>query len=218
LGFALAFPFSATAQTISGFETFGDNQFVTPITAFPRTRALQVARRRQNKRLRPALCPGDTLASMRAVSFFVLALSSALLLRAADQSSALAAAQRLFDAMKTHDAAAAGALFVAGATLAQVDAAGKASIISADEFVKHIGSSKSAWLERIWNPKVFEHGTVAVVWAEHDFHLDGKFSHCGIDSFSLLKTDAGWRIASISDTHEKSNCPASPLGPPSATP
>lgn len=35
LGFALAFPFSSTAKTISGFETFGDNQFVTPITAFP---------------------------------------------------------------------------------------------------------------------------------------------------------------------------------------
>ncbi len=35
LGFALAFPFSSTAQTISGFETFGDNQFVTPIAAFP---------------------------------------------------------------------------------------------------------------------------------------------------------------------------------------
>ena len=35
LGFALAFPFTATSQTISGFETFGDNQFATPITAFP---------------------------------------------------------------------------------------------------------------------------------------------------------------------------------------
>jgi outer membrane receptor protein involved in Fe transport len=35
LGFALVFPFSSTASTISGFETFGDNQFVTPITAFP---------------------------------------------------------------------------------------------------------------------------------------------------------------------------------------
>jgi len=34
-GFALAFPFSTTYSTISGFETFGDNQFVTPITAFP---------------------------------------------------------------------------------------------------------------------------------------------------------------------------------------
>ena len=38
LGFALAFPFTSTSQTISGFETFGDNQFVTPITAFPVTR------------------------------------------------------------------------------------------------------------------------------------------------------------------------------------
>ena len=35
LGFALAFPFTATSATISGFETFGDNQFITPITAFP---------------------------------------------------------------------------------------------------------------------------------------------------------------------------------------
>jgi len=35
LGYALAFPFSSTAQTISGFETFGDNQFQTAITAFP---------------------------------------------------------------------------------------------------------------------------------------------------------------------------------------
>ena len=38
LGFALAFPFSATALTISGFETFGDNQFATPITFFPALR------------------------------------------------------------------------------------------------------------------------------------------------------------------------------------
>ena len=35
LGYALAFPFSATSLTISGFETYGDNQFATPITLFP---------------------------------------------------------------------------------------------------------------------------------------------------------------------------------------
>jgi hypothetical protein len=35
LGLALAFPFSANFHTTSGFETFGDNQFVTSITAFP---------------------------------------------------------------------------------------------------------------------------------------------------------------------------------------
>ena len=41
LGFGLAFPFSSTVLTTSGFETFGDNQFVTPITAFPVNRDQQ---------------------------------------------------------------------------------------------------------------------------------------------------------------------------------
>src|SRR5260370_38478299 len=35
LGFALDFPFTSTRSTLSGLEPFGDNQFVTPITAFP---------------------------------------------------------------------------------------------------------------------------------------------------------------------------------------
>ena len=35
LGFAIQFPFSVTALTVSGFETYGDNQFATPITLFP---------------------------------------------------------------------------------------------------------------------------------------------------------------------------------------
>jgi hypothetical protein len=41
LGFALAFPFSSTSLTVSGFETFGDNQFATPITFFPSARNQQ---------------------------------------------------------------------------------------------------------------------------------------------------------------------------------
>ena len=41
LGFALAFPFSSTSLTVSGFETFGDNQFATPITYFPSERSQQ---------------------------------------------------------------------------------------------------------------------------------------------------------------------------------
>lgn len=41
LGLALAFPFSANFHTTSGFETFGDNQLVTPITAFPISRDQQ---------------------------------------------------------------------------------------------------------------------------------------------------------------------------------
>ncbi len=41
LGFALAFPFSSNFRTTSGFETFGDNQLATPITAFPINRDQQ---------------------------------------------------------------------------------------------------------------------------------------------------------------------------------
>lgn len=35
LGFALAFPFTTTSSAISGFETYGDNQFVTATANFP---------------------------------------------------------------------------------------------------------------------------------------------------------------------------------------
>src|SRR5215831_7815645 len=38
LGFALDFPFSSTTLTVSGLESYGDNQFQTPITLFPSLR------------------------------------------------------------------------------------------------------------------------------------------------------------------------------------
>src|SRR4029077_18453966 len=53
LGFALAFPFSSTFQTISGFETFGDNQFATAITAFP------VLRNQEKYQARYAVTPSS---------------------------------------------------------------------------------------------------------------------------------------------------------------
>ena len=41
LGFALDFPFTVTPSVITGQDTFGDNTFVTPITAFPVVRNQQ---------------------------------------------------------------------------------------------------------------------------------------------------------------------------------
>jgi Putative lumazine-binding len=134
--------------------------------------------------------------------------------RAADDQTPIAVVQRLFAAMTTHDAAAARALFLPEAMLFSVRADGTANAMPHDRWVERMGASKDAWLERIWEPKQLEHGSVAIVWAEFDFHLNGKFSHCGIDSFSLLKTASGWKIASISDTHETTGCTPSPLGPP----
>ena len=43
---------------------------------------------------------------------------------------------------------------------------------------------------------------IATVWTPYDFWIDGKFSHCGIDAFDLVKTDEGWKIAGGSYTLE----------------
>ncbi len=133
---------------------------------------------------------------------------------AADDQSPTAAVQRLFDAMSAHDGNAAHALFLPEAVLFSVRPDGTAVATPNEKFVERVGASKDAWLERIWNTKVLENGSVAVVWANYDFHLNGKFSHCGIDSFNLVKTSAGWKIAAVSDTRETTGCSPSPLGPP----
>src|SRR5438270_367288 len=105
-------------------------------------------------------------------------------------------------------------LCIPEASLFSVRPDGTAVAIPYEKWLEYLSVSKDSWLERIWNPRVLEHESIAVVWAEYDFHLNGKFSHCGIDSFNLLKTAAGWKIAAIADTHEVSGCPPSRLGPP----
>ncbi|MDP3000701.1 MAG: hypothetical protein Q8N47_24670 [Bryobacterales bacterium] len=39
------------------------------------------------------------------------------------------------------------------------------------------------------------HVRIAVVWTPCDIHWDRKFSHCGVDAFSLIKTSEGWKIS-----------------------
>jgi hypothetical protein len=124
-----------------------------------------------------------------------------------------AVVQQLFDAMAARDALAAKALFVPDAALFSLSPTGKPNKMQLIDFLDAIGSGKAVWKERIWNPSVLVHGGIAVVWAPYDFHNNGSFSHCGYDSFSLLKTAAGWKISYISDTRETENC-VNPLGPP----
>jgi Domain of unknown function (DUF4440) len=146
----------------------------------------------------------------RALLFLLISLSPAL----ADEQTAVATVQRMFDAMAHHDADTARALFAPSATLVSVRQDGTAVVTPFEKWVERMGTTKDAWLERMWNPKVLEKGSIAVVWAEYDFHLNGKFSHCGIDSVSLLKGASGWKVASITYTNETTSCAPSPLGPP----
>jgi hypothetical protein len=124
-----------------------------------------------------------------------------------------AAVQHLFDAMAAHDGPAIRTAFANDARLFSVRADGTVSSSEADTFATRIGAAKEAYLERMWEPKVLIRGAIAQLWAPYDFHRDGKFDHCGIDSVSLVKVEGAWKIAGISYTSEKENCPVSPLGP-----
>jgi hypothetical protein len=81
-------------------------------------------------------------------------------------------------------------------------------------FIRSISTGTAALLERYWSPTVMVTGNVAQVWTPYDFHIDGKFSHCGIDSFSVLRTTEGWRLASATYTVQRKDCAPSPLGTP----
>lgn len=66
----------------------------------------------------------------------------------------------------------------------------------------------------MWDPKIMIHKEIAIVWTKYDFHREGKFSHCGVDAFNLIKAPGGWKISGIIYTVEKEGCEESPLGPP----
>jgi hypothetical protein len=50
---------------------------------------------------------------------------------------------------------------------------------SNEEYLADLQASKPKMRERIWNPDVRINGLIATVWAQYDFWIDGKLSHCG---------------------------------------
>jgi hypothetical protein len=64
----------------------------------------------------------------------------------------------------------------------------------------------------MWNPEVRVRGDIATIWTPDDFWIDGEFSHCGTDSFHLIRSPEGWRITSGLYTVER-KCEPSSLGP-----
>ncbi|QRP62556.1 nuclear transport factor 2 family protein [Rhodanobacter sp. FDAARGOS 1247] len=130
----------------------------------------------------------------------------------AAQREALGAVDALFVAMARHDVEASRRLILPGANFVVLLPDGKLRIEADTGYLDTLSKRKEAFLERIWDAQVTVQGNLAQVWAPYDFHLDGKLSHCGIDSFSLARTADGWRIAGISYTVQKVGCAPSPLG------
>jgi hypothetical protein len=47
---------------------------------------------------------------------------------------------------------------------------------------------------------------IASVWAPYDLWINNVFSHCGVDVFTLIKTEDGWKISSLSYSVVKEGC------------
>ena len=123
----------------------------------------------------------------------------------------LSAVDAFFDAMAKHDVDASRKLILPGAGFVVVNPDGTSQIKHDTDYLDSLAAHKEAFRERIWDPKVLVQDGIAQVWAPYDFHLGGKFSHCGIDSFSLVHGADGWRVASVSYTVQKQGCAPSPL-------
>ena len=143
---------------------------------------------------------------MRSIATLIL-FTAAALAQPSEEKDAVAAAQKLFDGMTAHDAAAIRAVLLPEARLYAVREDRPTTTMAGEAFAGQIAAITGNIVERFTSaPRVLIRGRMAQVWGEYEFLREGKFNHCGVDSFSLFKTAEGWKVASISYTTETTGC------------
>lgn len=76
-----------------------------------------------------------------------------------------------------------------------------------DSFIIFIGRPhKEVYDERIQFELIRIEGELAIAWTPYKFYVGDKFSHCGVDSYQLVKLNGQWKIQYLIDTRRKQNC------------
>ena len=127
------------------------------------------------------------------------------------EDSVKAVINQLFDGMKNSDAKMIQSAFADSAILQSVGKNKEGKIVieneRIDEFAKSISTlKKGAADEQIVFESVKIDGQLAMVWAPYKFYFEGKFSHCGVDSFQLVFINGQWKIQYLIDTRRKQPC------------
>ena len=117
---------------------------------------------------------------------------------------------KMFEAMKNADAAALKSCFADSAILQTVNNRQGKTTISTDalnEFADFVSKQKKGDAdERIEFGTIKSDGQLAIVWAPYKFYFKDKFSHCGTDSFQLIRVNGEWKIQYLIDTRKKQGC------------
>jgi hypothetical protein len=70
-------------------------------------------------------------------------------------------------------------------------------------------------VERGFDPEVRISGPLAIAWLPYDLYLDGEWSHCGVDVFTLVRIEGDWKISSLAwSIGQPPACRRHPDGPP----
>ena len=148
------------------------------------------------------------------ISLFVLltAISVSALAQSTDEKDALAVANTMFTEMANHNPAGISALWAKDAMLTAIirGKEGKSRIVTftGEAFSKNFAEKKNEIKELMYAPETKVDGDLALVSGRYVFFVDGKVSHCGINAFHIVRTEAGWKIASASSTIDPGNCTA----------
>jgi len=60
--------------------------------------------------------------------------------------------------------------------------------------------------EKLLDFKIRVDGVMANAWTPYEFWFNGKFSHCGVNSFQLVKLEGVWKIIYLIDTRRREGC------------
>lgn len=60
--------------------------------------------------------------------------------------------------------------------------------------------------ERISFETVKVDGPLAIAWTPYQFFYKGQFSHCGVNSFQLVRFNGEWKIQYLIDTRRRQGC------------
>ena len=126
------------------------------------------------------------------------------------EDSVKATVNQLFTAMQHADAALLVSCFADSAILQTIaDKNGKVQIKteSVDEFAQLVAKAEKGSLdERIRFDVIRIDGALAIVWTPYQFYYKGNFSHCGVNSFQLVRINGAWKIQYLIDTRRKEGC------------
>jgi hypothetical protein len=117
----------------------------------------------------------------------------------------------LFDGMRKNDSMLIRSAFAPGAMMQTIlkNKEGKTEVrsITVSDFITAVTRPhKDIYDERITYDMIKTDGDLAVVWTPYQFFVSNNLSHCGVNSFQLVRISGEWKIQYIIDTRRKDDC------------